>query len=112
LPGRLCALTWGFGLDAGPPPGVADGLVRQIWGSDTVSVPIQVTGITSPIASVISGQNTIVARGTDGSLWSWGDSGFGANGSGGSGANPGRVPRVPAAQAVFDLEGGTWFAAV
>jgi len=56
-------LTWGFGLDGGPPPGVG---TARAWGY----------------------------------------------GSGGSGANPGRVPRVPAAQAVYDLEGGTWFAAV
>jgi alpha-tubulin suppressor-like RCC1 family protein len=96
------ARAWGYGLQG------------QLGNGEDAnsSVPVQVTGITSPIASVISGQNTIVARGTDGSLWSWGDSGFGANGSGGSGGNPGRVPRAPAAQAVYDLEGGTWFAAV
>jgi alpha-tubulin suppressor-like RCC1 family protein len=76
------------------------------------------TGITSPVTSVVSGQyqasgqNSIVAVGADGSLWSWGYSGFGATGSGGSGASPGRVPRVPSAHAVYDLEGSTWFAAV
>lgn len=82
------------------------------------SVPVQVTGITSPITSVVSGQftasgqNSIVARGTDGSLWSWGYTGFGATGSGGGGANPGRVPRVPVADGAFTIEGSTWFAAV
>jgi Regulator of chromosome condensation (RCC1) repeat len=95
-------------------------------GQDTnSSVPVQITGITSPVSSVTSwdpggyfgaptqafgGVASIVARGTDGSLWSWGYIGFGAAGSGGAGANPGRVPRVPAAAAVFPA--GPWFAAV
>jgi alpha-tubulin suppressor-like RCC1 family protein len=95
-------------------------------GQDTnSSVPVQITGITSPVSSVtpwdpggffgaptqaFGGVASIVARGTDGSLWSWGYIGFGANGSGGAGANPGRVPRVPAAAAVFPV--GPWFAAV
>ncbi len=54
-----------------------------------------------------------MAVGTDGSVWSWGYSGFGANGSGGTGANPGRVPSVPATRAVFPADHGpAWFAAV
>jgi alpha-tubulin suppressor-like RCC1 family protein len=77
-------------------------------------VPVKVTGITGPVTAVVpgqyqeSGQNTVVARGSDGSLWSWGYAGFNDAGSGGSGANPGRIPRIPPATGVF----GTWFGAV
>jgi hypothetical protein len=50
----------------------------------------------------------VVARGSDGSLWSWGRVGFGALGSGGSGADPGRIPRIPPVTGSF----GTWFGTV
>lgn len=52
--------------------------------------------------------NTIVARGSDGSLWSWGYTGFGSNGGGGAGPDPARIPRIPPVTTVF----GTWFGAV
>jgi hypothetical protein len=89
-------------------------------------IPMQVTGITSPISSVtvwdpggffggtteaFGGVASIMAHGTDGTIWSWGYSSFGLGGSGGSGANPGQLPRVPAAHAVFPAPGEAWFAA-
>lgn len=84
------------------------------------SVPVKVINITVPVTSVIpqqtpritsvvfGGVGVTVARGSDGSLWSWGNVGFGALGGGGSGASPGRIPRIPAVTNVF----GTWFGAV
>ncbi|HWG60538.1 MAG TPA: hypothetical protein VG253_02380, partial [Streptosporangiaceae bacterium] len=111
------AWAWGYGLQGN----LGD-------GKDANSaVPVQISGITSPVSSVtpwdpggylrgptepFGGVASVMARGTDGSLWSWGYSGFGANGSGGKGANPGRVPRVPAASAVFPGLFTAWFAAV
>ena len=67
-----------------------------------------------PVTAVVSGQyyasgqNTVVARGSDGSLWSWGYSGFNATGGGGSGPQPARIPRIPPVSKVF----GTSFGAV
>lgn len=111
------AWAWGYGLQG-----------NLGNGQDANSpVPVQITGITSPVSSVtpvdpggflrgttapFGGVTSIMARGTDGSLWSWGNAGFGANGSGGTGASPGRLPRVPAVSAVFPALGPAWFAAV
>ncbi|HEX4256547.1 MAG TPA: hypothetical protein VH089_15740 [Streptosporangiaceae bacterium] len=85
------------------------------------SVPVKVINITAPVTAVVPDQvplagngivsgrvGVVVARGSDGSLWSWGNVGFGALGGGGSGANPGRIPRIPAVTGPF----GTWFGAV
>jgi len=111
------AWAWGYGLQGN----LGD-------GQDANSpVPVQITGISSPVSSVtpwdpggyynsttqpFGGGASIVARGTNGTLWSWGYSGFGADGSGGKGASPGQLPRVPAASAVFPVLGPGWFAAV
>ncbi len=97
------AWAWGYGLSGNLGNGQ----------NANSSVPVQITAITSPVRSVTAPGNSIMAVGTDGSVWSWGYSGFGANGSGGSGANPGQVPGVPATRAVFPAEPGpAWFAAV
>jgi alpha-tubulin suppressor-like RCC1 family protein len=77
-------------------------------------VPVKVINITVPVTAVVSGQygssgqNTVVARGSDGSLWSWGYAGFNASGGGGAGAEPARIPRIPPVTTVF----GIWFGAV
>ena len=112
------AWAWGYGRHGN----LGDG---QDINSNS-SVPVQITGITSPVSSVTvwdpggffggitafqGGGNSIMAHGTDGSLWSWGDTSFGASGSGGDGAHPGKLPRVPAAHAVFPVPGEAWFAA-
>jgi hypothetical protein len=81
------------------------------------ALPVRVINITSPIVSVVSGQgsasgqNTIVARGADGSLWSWGEFAFGATGRGGAWQDPGRVPKVPFTTGIYAV-GASWFAAV
>lgn len=85
------------------------------------SVPVKVINITAPVTAVVPDQfplpgngfvsgrvGVVVARGSDGSLWSWGNVGFGALGGGGSGADPGRIPRIPPVTSSF----GTWFGAV
>ena len=85
------------------------------------SVPAKVINITVPVTAVVPDQTplagngfvsgrvgVVVARGSDGSLWSWGSVGFGALGGGGLRANPGRIPRIPAVTGPF----GTWFGAV
>ena len=83
-------------------------------------MPVKVINITVPVTAVapeqyplpggnvFGGVSVAVARGADGSLWSWGSLGFGALGSGGSGADPGRIPRIPPVTNLF----GTWFGAV
>jgi alpha-tubulin suppressor-like RCC1 family protein len=84
------------------------------------SVPVKVINITEPVTAVVPGQyarptsvvfggvGVVVARGSDGSLWSWGNVGFGALGGGGRGADPGRIPRIPPVTGPF----GTWFGVV
>jgi len=97
------AWAWGYGLSGNLGNGQ----------NANSSVPVRITAITSPVRSVTAPGNSIMAVGTDGSVWSWGSFGFGANGSGGTGANPGQVPGVPATRAVFPAEPGpAWFAAV
>jgi alpha-tubulin suppressor-like RCC1 family protein len=95
------AWAWGYGLQGDLGNG-------QLANS---SVPVQITGITSPVRSVTPGGANLMAIGTDGSVWSWGRTGFGITGGGGQGANPGRLPRLPAASAVYSA-GFAWWAAV
>ena len=96
--------AWGYGHQGQLGNGV----------EENSSVPVKVINITVPVTAVVSGhyyasgQNTVVARGSDGSLWSWGYSGFNATGGGGSGAQPARIPRIPPVSKVF----GTSFGAV
>jgi alpha-tubulin suppressor-like RCC1 family protein len=99
------AYAWGYGQRGQ----LGDG---QTANSD---VPVAVTGITSPVSTVLSsaypnaGEGTIVALGTDGSLWSWGWPGFDSTAKGGSYQNPGQVPNVPAATGVYTQDGAAWF---
>jgi hypothetical protein len=85
------------------------------------SVPVKVINITGPVTAVVPDQypppgngvvfgrvGVVVARGSDGSLWSWGNLGFGDLGGGGSKSGPGRIPRIPPVTSTF----GTWFGAV
>ena len=104
--------AWGYGRQGN----LGDGI------SANSAVPVKVINISVPVTAVAPGQtgeflittrvfggvNTIVARGSDGSLWSWGYSGFGSNGGGGKGGEPARIPRIPPVSTVF----GTWFGAV
>lgn len=103
--------AWGYGRQGN----LGDG------ASANSPVPVKVINISVPVTAVVPGQfppifpnrvfggvNTIVARGSDGSLWSWGYSGFGSNGGGGAGAEPAPIPRIPPVTTVF----GTWFGAV
>jgi len=89
--------AWGYGRQGQLGNGVRE----------NSSVPVKVINITVPVTAVVSGQyyasgqNTVVARGSDGSLWSWGYSGFNATGGGGSGAEPARIPRIPSVTNVF-----------
>jgi alpha-tubulin suppressor-like RCC1 family protein len=105
------AWAWGYGRQGN----LGDGQ------NANSSVPVKVINITEPVTAVVPGQfplpgngfvsgrvGVVVARGSDGSLWSWGRVGFGALGSGGSGADPGRIPRIPPVTGPF----GTWFGTV
>jgi alpha-tubulin suppressor-like RCC1 family protein len=100
------AWAWGYGRQGQ----LGDGVRANS------SLPVRVIDITSPIVSVVSGQypasgqNTIVARGSDGSLWSWGDPSFGATGRGGYWQYPGRVPKVPFTTGIYTVA-ASWFAA-
>jgi alpha-tubulin suppressor-like RCC1 family protein len=103
------AWAWGYGLRGQLGTGVLE-------NSD---VPVQVINITSPVASVTSGQylhsgqNTVVAVGTDGSVWSWGQCSFGSCGGGGFGDSPGQIPRIPPVSSVGPSLGGMiWYAVV
>jgi alpha-tubulin suppressor-like RCC1 family protein len=89
--------AWGYGRQGQLGDGVRD----------NSSVPVKVINITVPVTAVVSGQyyasgqETVVARGSDGSLWSWGYCGFNACGGGGSYAEPARIPRIPPVTNVF-----------
>jgi alpha-tubulin suppressor-like RCC1 family protein len=96
--------AWGYGRQGN----LGNGLYANS------SVPVQVINISVPVTAVVAGQqqstgeNNIVAQGSDGSLWSWGNPAHNATGGGGSKANPGQIPRIPPVTSVF----GTWFGAV
>ena len=98
------AWAWGYGRQGQ----LGDGVMANS------PVPVKVINITVPVTAVVSetyyasGQDTVVARGSDGSLWSWGACDFGDAGHGGCGPNPGRIPRIPPVTTVFDR----WFGAV
>jgi alpha-tubulin suppressor-like RCC1 family protein len=98
------AWAWGYGRQGQ----LGDGIMANS------SVPVKLINITVPVTAIVSetynasGQDTVVARGSDGSLWSWGDCSFGDGGHGGCGPNPGRIPRIPPVTTVF----GRWFGAV
>jgi alpha-tubulin suppressor-like RCC1 family protein len=76
------------------------------------AVPVKVINITVPVTAVVSeqyqssGQDTVVARGSDGSLWSWGYTGFNSTGGGGGFAEPARIPRIPPVTTVFGYSFG------
>jgi alpha-tubulin suppressor-like RCC1 family protein len=99
------AYAWGVGTNGQ----LGDG---KLASSD---VPVAVTGITSPVSSVVPagypnpGEVTIVALGTDGSLWSWGWAAFDETAKGGANQNPGKIPNVPAATGVYTQCGAAWF---
>jgi len=100
--------SWGFGWEGQ----LGDG----IRGSNS-DMPVHVINIDVPVVSVFAGDyadqgiNNIFAVGANGSVWSWGPPGFGADGSGGSGPDPGQMPRLPAGTAVYNTE-AAWFASV
>jgi alpha-tubulin suppressor-like RCC1 family protein len=100
--------SWGYGEEGQ----LGDG----IRGTNS-DVPVQVINIDVPVVSVSAGNyddqgaNNIFAVGANGSVWSWGPPGFGADGSGGDGADPGQMPRLPPATAVYNCE-AAWFASV
>ena len=104
------AWSWGYGRQGN----LGDGRYANS------SVPVKVIDITGPVTAVATqqyvsassfvsgGVGVTVARGADGSLWSWGNIGFGSLGGGGRGADPGRIPRIPPVTGPF----GIWFGAV
>lgn len=102
--------AWGYGRSGNLGDGDnANSAVPVKVSSITVPVTAVVPGeYSSPTSRVFGGADTVVARGSDGSLWSWGEVGFGSNGGGGLRAVPGRIPRLPPVTRVF----GTWFGAV
>jgi alpha-tubulin suppressor-like RCC1 family protein len=106
--------AWGYG---------ATGEIGRGHQANT-SVPAKLTSITSPIKTVLSGDSgqpgsiAIVALGTDGSLWSWGEigqpwngaTGLGTNGHANATATATRIPRLPAICGLGTLGGVAYFA--